>query len=158
MRETFERILELIVVAILISLAILVIAGVAFRRAGSALVWYDEVASILLAWLTYYGASLAALKHAHIGFPTLVERLPQSVRKAVILVRELVVFGFLLVLAWAGFKVLGILSGTFLISLPWMPALVAHSVIPIGAILFILAEVFSLPERFTLRRKQGVAE
>ena len=32
--------------------------------------------SILLAWLTFYGSALAALKRAHIGFPGLVKSLP----------------------------------------------------------------------------------
>ena len=42
-----------------------VVLGVVFRWDGEALSWYDEVASVQLAWLTYYGASLAALKRAH---------------------------------------------------------------------------------------------
>ena len=31
-----------------------------YRKAGASLTWYDEIASILLAWVTYYGAALAA--------------------------------------------------------------------------------------------------
>ena len=42
------------------ALAVVVVLGVGFRKFGAALVWYDEVASVLLAWLTYYGAALAA--------------------------------------------------------------------------------------------------
>ena len=41
------------------ALAVEVIAGVVFRYSGYALVWYDEVATILLAWVTYYGSALA---------------------------------------------------------------------------------------------------
>jgi TRAP-type C4-dicarboxylate transport system permease small subunit len=33
---------------------------------GSSLAWYDEIASALLAGLTFEGASLAVLKGAHI--------------------------------------------------------------------------------------------
>ena len=48
--------------------------GVVFRTLGASLVWYDEVASVLLAWLTFYGSALASVKRAHIGCPELVER------------------------------------------------------------------------------------
>ena len=62
----------------MVALAVEVTMGVAFRYTGNALVWYDEVASILLAWVTYYGAALAALKRAHIGVPELVHMLPPA--------------------------------------------------------------------------------
>ncbi|MCL4762803.1 MAG: TRAP transporter small permease, partial [Burkholderiales bacterium] len=61
LRRGFERALEWVVIALMIVLAVEVAAGVIFRYAGRALVWYDEVASVLLAWVTYYGAALAAL-------------------------------------------------------------------------------------------------
>ena len=40
---------------------IIVVVAVVYRKIGHSLVWYDEGASIVLAWLTYYGAALAAL-------------------------------------------------------------------------------------------------
>ena len=65
----------------MVALALVVVLGVVFRRLGAALVWYDEVASILLAWLTFYGAALAALHRAHIGFPKLVDGLGPRLRR-----------------------------------------------------------------------------
>ena len=50
-----------IAVCLLASLAVIVLMGVTYRKLGISMVWYDEVASIALAWLTYYGAALAAL-------------------------------------------------------------------------------------------------
>ena len=126
------------------ALALVVIAGIVFRKAGASLVWYDEVASILLVWLTYYGGSLAALDRAHIGFPRLVESRTGRLRTMLVAIREVVVVGFFLMVAWAGWVVLGVLGGTFLVSLPWLPARFTQSVIPIGALLFILAELLSL--------------
>ena len=125
------------------ALAVVVVLGVGFRKFGSALVWYDEVASILLAWLTYYGAALAALKRGHIGVPTLVQALPPRWRVPLLWVSEAFVVGFFLLVAWAGVRVLIVLSGTSLISLPWVPMPVAQSVIPIGAILFVVARALS---------------
>ncbi len=141
-RRAFERSLEVILLVLMASLAVIVVLGVGFRKAGAALVWYDEVASILLAWLTYYGASLAALRRAHIGFPKLVESMQPRLRSAVLTFNETLVLGFLVLVAWAGWKVMGILGGTTLVSLPWVPARVAQSVIPLSAMLFIVAELF----------------
>lgn len=145
-RKIFSTVLEYTVIVLMVGLSVLVVTGVAFRKAGVALVWYDEVASILLAWLTYYGACLAAFNRAHIGFPRLVQNLPLSLRRYVELVREVVVIGFFVTAAWAGWQVLQVLEGSYLISLPWVSRQVTQSVIPIGAVLFIVAELLGLTE------------
>ena len=65
---------------LMVALTLLIIAGAAFRYLGNALSWYDELASIGLVWLTYYGAALAALRGAHIGVPGLVNAMPPKLR------------------------------------------------------------------------------
>ena len=146
MRDRFERLLEAVVLVLVAALAVVVVMGVGFRKFGAALVWYDEVASILLAWLTYYGAALAALKRAHIGFPNLVRRLGRPWRIPVVVAGEAVVIAFFLVAGWAGWRVLVILEGSGMVSLPWVPTRLTQSVIPIGSLLFVIAQVMSLPE------------
>ncbi len=145
-RRHFEKLLESLMLTLMTALALVVIVGVGFRKAGAALVWYDEVASILLAWLTYYGASFAALKRAHIGFPKLVQSVRPALRRRLVIARELVVVGFFVLVAWAGWQVLQILQGIYLTSLPSVPARLTQSVIPISAVLFIVAELLSLAE------------
>lgn len=129
---------------LLAALAVAVVVGVGFRKAGASLVWYDEVASILLAWLTYYGAALAALRRAHIGVPTLAQRLTGRARIVVMLAAETAVIAFFGAVAWAGWQVVRVLEGTSLVSLPSVPAALAQSVIPIGAVLFIVAQLLGL--------------
>lgn len=146
LRARFERLLEVIVLMLVAALAVVVVMGVGFRKFGAALVWYDEVASILLAWLTYYGAALAALKRAHIGFPNLVRRLGRPWRIPVVVAGEAVVVSFFLVAAWAGWRVLVILEGSGMVSLPWVPTRLTQSVIPFGCVLFVAAQLLSLPE------------
>ena len=150
MRQRFQKglqsALELAVVVLMVALAVVVVLGVVFRRLGAALVWYDEIASILLAWLTFYGAALAALHRAHIGFPKLVDGLAPHLRRPLVLLGEAFVLAFFLVTTWAGWRVFGILGGDTLVSLPWVPQRLAQSVIPIGAVLFIVAELVTLPE------------
>ena len=145
-RALFERLLETITVFLIISLAVVVVLGVIYRWSGASLSWYDEIASVQLAWLTYYGASLAALKRAHIGFPGLVNTMPPGLRVVSVLLAEAIVIGFFLILAWYGYIVLVVLEGDTLISLPWISTQVTQSVIPIGAVLFIIAELLNMPQ------------
>ena len=145
-RALFERLLETITVFLIISLAFVVVLGVIYRWSGASLSWYDEIASVQLAWLTYYGASLAALKRAHIGVPGLIAVVPPLFRVPLVLLAEAVVIGFFLILAWYGYIVLVVLEGDTLISLPWISTQVTQSVIPIGAVLFIIAELLNMPQ------------
>ncbi len=149
-RRGFEAFLEAAVLALMAALAIIVVLGVGFRKFGAALVWYDEVAAILLAWLTFYGAALAALRRAHIGVPTVVRALRGRWRLAAVVAAETAVVGFFVVVAWAGWRVVQVLGGTTLISLPSVPTALAQSVIPIGAVLFIVAELLTLREALDL--------
>ncbi|WP_211103868.1 TRAP transporter small permease [Skermanella pratensis] len=153
MRTGFERFLAAIVIVLLVGMTAVVFGAVVFRKLGASLVWYDEVASIMLAWLTYYGSALAALKRSHIGFPGLIAAMPPALRLPFVILAEVIVIGFFVLLAWVGIEVLGYLEGLTLVSLPWVPVWFTQSVIPIGAVLFIIAELMNLPE--ILREARG---
>lgn len=145
-RSGYERFLETIVFLLMTALAVEVTIGVVFRSMGESLVWYDEVASILLAWLTYYGSALAAHKRAHIGFSGIVDSLAPSLRVPAVLFAETCVIGFFLLLAWVGWSIMDVLATDYLVSIPQISVQYTQSVIPIGAALFIIAEVLSLPQ------------
>lgn len=145
-KEAVERILEIFVGLMMVSLFVIVLLGVVYRKLGDSLVWYDEIASVMLAWLTYYGAALAALKRSHIGVSGVVDALPLGLRKASFVISEAVVIGFFILLAWVGWRVLLVLKYDFLISLPEISTQYTQSVIPIGAALFVLAQVLSIPD------------
>lgn len=149
-RLFFEKILEAISVLLICALTAIVVAGFVFRYLGFPLVWYDEVASIGLVWLTYYAAALAALKGGHIGVPAVVNMLPRTGRIIATAIAEALVVFFFIVLAWTGIEVVDVLRGSYLTSLPWVPLSFAQSAIPIGAVLFIIAEILRLPETFRL--------
>lgn len=158
LRLAFERALTAFVVLLLGSLAVIVLMGVVYRKLGISMVWYDEVASIALAWLTYYGAGLAALKRAHIGFPGLVNAMPPGLRVPLVLLGEGIVIAFFAVLGWYGYQVLVILEGDAMVSLPWVPTRFTQSVIPIGSLVFIVAQLLTLPELLRQARGNGVVD
>lgn len=154
LRAGFERLLEAIVILLMVALAVEVMIGVGFRKFGQALVWYDEIAAVTLAWLTYYGSALAALKGAHIGVPEIVRLVPPSVRVPLVWLAEAIVLVFFAVLAWYGWYVIEVLATDTLVSLPEVSVQYTQSVIPIGAVLFMIAEALRLPPLLAEARKR----
>ncbi len=146
LRTTFQRLLEVICFILMVALAVVVVVGVGYRKFGASLVWYDEIASVLLAWVTYYGAALAALRGGHIAVHSLVEMMPPRMRLAAAIFAEVCVIAFFVLLAWMGFVVLEVLATDMLVSIPEISVMYTQSVIPIGAVLFIIAELIRLPE------------
>jgi TRAP-type transport system small permease protein len=159
-RGRYERLLEWIAIALMAALALEVMAGVAFRYSGYSLVWYDEVATILLAWVTFYGSALAVLKHAHMGVPEIVRMLPADMRVTATVFAQAATVAFYVLMAWMGYVVLEVLAGDTLVSLPEVSVAYAQSVIPVSAVLIIAAQVLVFPEvlREARRGKIGKAE
>lgn len=143
-RSRYGLMLEWVVMFLMVALAAEVTLGIVFRTVGQALVWYDEVASVLLAWLTFYGSALASVKRAHIGCPEVVEQLPSGARRVVHIGGQILVIVFFALLCWVGLSIMPFLVGDALVSLPWVPMNVVQSVIPISAALILVAEIMNL--------------
>ena len=59
---------------------------------------------------------------------------------------ETLVIAFFLLLAWVGYRVLEVLATDNLVSLPAVSVAWTQSVIPIGALLYVVAELLNLPQ------------
>lgn len=143
--DALRRALEAITLAILVALLAVVVLAVGARYTGRLFPWYDEFASILLAWLTYFGAALAALKRAHLGFDNVMRALPAAARLPAFALAEATTIAFFAALGWGGWALLEVLAGETLVSMPAVPSSAVQSAIPIGAALFVLAELLSMP-------------
>ena len=144
-RRGYERALEWLTVFLMGILALEVTVGVIFRTAGYSLVWYDEFAAILLAWLTFYGSALASVKRAHIGCPEVMAMLPRKLKFAFRLIAEVLTISFFLLMGWMGYQVLEVLNTDYLITMPSIPVSWVQSVVPISAVLIVAAELITLP-------------
>jgi len=154
-RRWLDRALQALTIGLLLGLAALVIAAVVFRKVGASIIWYDEFASVLLAWLTFLGAALAVLRHAHLGFPGLVFRLPLRLRLPFFALAKLIVLGFWGTVTVAGTRALELMVGDALVTIPWLPMPLVQSVVPVAAVLIIAAEILDLPGAFE-RTRRGV--
>src|SRR3546814_20206111 len=117
-RHRYGKALEWVVGTLMIILAIEVTVGVIFRWFGNSLVWYDETASLLLAWLTFYGSALASVRRAHIGCPEAVESLGPRCRRYFNILAKLLVIAFFALLGWMGLDIIPLLPGAPLLSPP----------------------------------------
>ncbi|MEO7548022.1 MAG: TRAP transporter small permease [Ramlibacter sp.] len=143
-RWRYGLLLEWVVMFLVVALAVEVTLGIVFRMSGHSLVWYDEVASVLLAWLTFYGSALASVKRAHIGCPEVVDQLAPVAKQAVAIFGQILVIAFFALLGWVGLMIMPVLQGDAMVSLPWVPMNFVQSVIPITSALILVAEVMFL--------------
>ena len=146
LRDRYGRLLEGVVTVLMVVLFVEVTAGVVFRFAGHSLIWYDEVASILLAWLTFYGSALASVKRAHIGCPEIVDLMPWRARRLANIVAQVVVIAFFVTLGYVGVMIMPALAGDTLVTLSWVPMNFVQSVIPVSSALIVVAETMTLVE------------
>ncbi len=144
MRKGLGRLVALVewwAVCLLAGLAILVCLGVFFRYVlNSSLVWYDEFASYMLVWLTFYGCVVVDYQQRHIGFDLLVNKLTPGKRRVMDVVAELAVLGFQFVLFYYGWILTERMGDETAISLPWVKVTWITSVLPItGGLLLIIS-------------------
>jgi TRAP-type C4-dicarboxylate transport system permease small subunit len=144
LRTVYGQFLTLVVSVLMVTLFVEVTLGVIFRTIGQPLVWYDEVASILLAWLTFYGSALASFKRAHIGCPEIIAMCSPRYKRALGIIAQLIVIVFFGILGWYGMVIMPILATDFMSSLPDVSMAVAQSVIPISAVLVLIGEFLAL--------------
>lgn len=147
-RRVLAAALGLFSVFLIVALTVLVLVAVVYRELGLSLPWYDEVATIMLAWLTYFGSAYAALKRGHLGSPEFLMRLSPGVRLPLFILGEALVIGFFVLLALVGMQVVILLAGDMLVSLPWVPVQLTQSIIPIGAVLFILCQLVTMRDEW----------
>jgi TRAP-type transport system small permease protein len=143
-RDGYGRVLEVLVIVLVVALAGEVTLGVVFRSIGRSLAWYDEVASVMLAWLTFYGSALASVRRAHIGCPELVDQAPPAVRRMLNIVAQVLVIAFFVLLGWVGASILPIIASETLVSVPAVSMAVVQSVIPVSCVLIVIAEAMHL--------------
>ncbi len=148
--SVLEKVLIAISMTILIALSTIIIVAVFSRFIGASLYWYDEVSAILLAWLTFYGSALCALKRSHMGFSGFVATTSLTLRKIIFSFSELIVISFFVVIAWASYYILQIFGDETLTSLEFITLAFAQSALPIGAVLFVIAQLCSLPKAWQM--------
>ncbi|MBN9435700.1 MAG: TRAP transporter small permease [Bosea sp.] len=72
-----DRLVRAAAVALLLSLLVAVLLGVASRQLNAPLAWTDELAQYLLVWTGFVGWIIAARRRSHIRITIFADRLPR---------------------------------------------------------------------------------
>ena len=160
MQRFFRRLIALVewwAVVLLILMVAVVCLGVFFRYyLNASLVWYDEFASYLLVWLTFYGAVVASYRRRHIGFEVVLNKFRPETRRIFDFISELFVLGFQIVLFYYGWQLVEKMGVDTAISLPWVKMAWIYSVLPITGGLMLLISVMRLIDiAFAKERGRG---
>src|SRR5262245_46489445 len=126
----------------LLAAMVVIVCWAVFTRyvLNSSLVWYDEFASYLLVWLTFFGAVVADSQRRHISFDLFVNKMAAGTRRIVDIVGEIAVLGFQFVLFYYGWILTERMGDETAISLPWVRIAWVNSVLPVtGALLLLLS-------------------
>jgi TRAP-type transport system small permease protein len=156
----FRRLIDLIEwwsVLLLVLMVGIVCLGVFFRYVlNESLVWYDEFASYLLVWLTFYGAVVASYRRRHIAFDVVVSKLRPETRRIMDFIGELFCLGFQIVLFYYGWILTDKIGDESAISLPWVKMRWIYSVLPITGGLMLLISLTRLFDiAFARERERG---
>ncbi len=147
--RTVVRTLEWWAGILLMAMVVVVAGGVFYRYVlNAALIWYDEFASYLLVWLTFYGAVLATQRGLHIEFDTAVRRLAPGPRRAVEAVSGLCTLAFHGILFTYGIVLTRSMGGETAISLPWVRMAWVYSALPISGALMLVFSATALVRRW----------
>ncbi|HEV8310176.1 MAG TPA: TRAP transporter small permease [Methylomirabilota bacterium] len=134
-------------VLLLFLMVAIVVVGVFYRYVlDASLAWYDEFASYLLVWLTFYGAVVVSYHRRQISFETLAESLGPRGRRAVMIVAELLVLAFQVILTYYGWVALDAMAFDIAVSIPWVRMTWIYSVLPISGALMLLISVLQLAD------------
>lgn len=160
MQRLLGRLVALIewwAVCLLAGLVVVVCLGVFFRYVlNSSLTWYDEFASYMLVWLTFYGTVVADYHRRHIGFDLVVNKLAPPARKVIDVIAEIAVLGFQFVLFYYGWVLTERMGDETAISLPWVKVSWINSVLPItGGLLLVISATRMVGILFGKENKQG---
>jgi TRAP-type C4-dicarboxylate transport system permease small subunit len=85
------------------------------------------------------------MRGAHLGFPGLVNSFPASLRVAATLFASGVTIFFFVLMAWIGIRLLPIIAGITLVSIPEISQAAVMASLPLASALFVVAELLRLP-------------
>jgi TRAP-type C4-dicarboxylate transport system permease small subunit len=148
MERFFRKFIDLMewwAVLLLVLMVAIVCLGVFFRYVlNASLVWYDEFASYLLVWLTFYGCVVASYRKRHIGFDVVLSRFQTKTRRIFDFISGCFVLSFQIVLFGYGWLLVHKMGDEIAISLPWVKMGWVYSVLPITGGLMLLISLMRL--------------
>jgi len=140
---------------IILVLLNLIVALQVFSRyvLNHSLFWSEELARYLFIWLVFLSAAMVLRQDRHIQVSAMVDRLPASMKRVVIILGDILMLAFVLVVFVEGIRLANMVRTvlTAAMEIPWS---FVYLGIILGMGLMLLALLGSLWARFTGRREE----
>lgn len=148
LRKAFIRSLEVMVSLMVAVLTLTVLWGVFTRFClGKQAAYTDELARVLLVWVSMIGAALAFGEKAHLGVDFFVNKLHPEARKTLsALVQGVIMVLAVVVFVMGGWSLASSQMGQQLPTMPWMSRGMVYFAIPLGGVFMLLFAVENLIE------------
>jgi TRAP-type C4-dicarboxylate transport system permease small subunit len=145
--RALEKLLRIVVAALVVTIVVMVAGQVVFRYAvKEPIVWSEEFTTLCYQWLSYLGAALAVRYRAHFGVDFVVRLLGPRWKTPLEWLEHLVVWlmaAFMVLYGWR------IVESSAMQMYPTLPFSVGtgYLVLPIAGVLFVLMDCAVLLER-----------
>jgi TRAP-type C4-dicarboxylate transport system permease small subunit len=135
--KVLDKAIDGMLVFFLASMSIIVAANVFCRFVlNFSLYWADELAQILLVWLTFIGAALAMREKTHYALLFLSDRLEGRNRKILTVIRHILVLGSILSLLYFS-TIVAVRIGLWLMPATEISRSLVYSACPVGCLLML---------------------
>ncbi|NLY45594.1 MAG: TRAP transporter small permease [Tissierella sp.] len=105
--------------------------------------WCEEVASILMSWFAFLGMAIGVGEGIHMSIEFIINLLPKSLRKAVIILGELLVIYLGFSLLWFGTRLVYATQSSTLPATKW-PAFMPYLMTPIAGLAIVIYSFIKL--------------
>ena len=100
-----QRVENWIAIGLMAASALITILQVVTRYGfNHPLTWPEELCTLLLVWMTFFGASLLLKKEQHIEIDFFTKLMPQRAQQVIGLINVVLIFAFLTVVVWGAYK------------------------------------------------------
>lgn len=146
-----DRVLDGLLFIVLGSMAGIVFVNVFFRFVvKNSLSWADEMAQILMIWLTFLGAAVAMRERMHYAFDYLVRRLPAGAQRGVVIGGHLLCIVMTLLLIYWSAKVTYLITA-WVMPATGMPRSWVYAACPVGSLFILFYQIRNLLEDWRAR-------
>lgn len=132
------RVEEVLAIGLVVAIAALVNLQVVARYLFHApFIWPEEVTKLMLVWLAFLAAAAVSRRGADMAVTTFTDMMPPGLRRAVAVLRDVVLAGLYLLVAWEARRLVEALSGMTLVATDWPVALLVWPLL-LGSLLLAL--------------------
>ncbi len=156
MKKRLDQGIDFILAMILAAMTVIVFTQVFFRYIlNSPLSWPEEVARLMIVWLTFLGGYMALREKKHIGFNLLVKKLSPQAQQIVTIVGKVLIILFLLVMIKEGVRFAWKFANVPMPYTQFPIGKVAYTVFPISGVLMLLQMVEDLSQALSVLKQKN---